>query len=30
MADATRLRDITVTQLGDDVLFEGYPVWADE
>jgi diaminohydroxyphosphoribosylaminopyrimidine deaminase/5-amino-6-(5-phosphoribosylamino)uracil reductase len=28
MADATRLRDITVERLGDDVLVSGYPVYA--
>ena len=29
MADAPRLRDIEVTRLGEDVLFEGVPVWPD-
>ena len=29
MADAPRLRDIEVTRLGEDMLFEGVPVWPD-
>jgi diaminohydroxyphosphoribosylaminopyrimidine deaminase/5-amino-6-(5-phosphoribosylamino)uracil reductase len=29
MADAVRLRDITVERLGDDVLVTGYPVWPE-
>jgi len=29
MADAVRLRGVTVERLGDDVLVTGYPVWAD-
>jgi diaminohydroxyphosphoribosylaminopyrimidine deaminase/5-amino-6-(5-phosphoribosylamino)uracil reductase len=30
MAEAPRLRDITVERLGEDVLVAGYPVWPDE
>jgi diaminohydroxyphosphoribosylaminopyrimidine deaminase/5-amino-6-(5-phosphoribosylamino)uracil reductase len=29
MADAVRLRDITVNRLGDDVLVTGYPIWPE-
>ena len=28
MADAVRLRDVTVERLGEDVVVTGYPVWA--
>ena len=27
MADAVRLRDLTVERLGEDLLVTGYPVW---
>ena len=30
MADAVRLRDITVERLGEDVLVTGYPVWPEQ
>ena len=30
MADAVRLRDITVERLGEDVLVTGYPVWPEK
>ncbi len=29
MREAPRLRDVTMTQLGEDVLFDGVPVWPD-
>jgi hypothetical protein len=29
MAQAPRLRDVTVTRLGEDTLISGVPVWPD-
>lgn len=30
MTEAVRLRDVSIEQLGADVLFSGYPVWSDQ